>query len=92
MPIYEFGYRHYAGKVWGPLVRWWTISETGIALAFRSRLLRRVLTFVWVPILAGGGLFFVIGQFTDPNSELGKQDSFNEFLGWLFDRKLATAK
>ncbi len=87
MPIYEFGYRHWDGKTRGPLARWWTISETGIALAFRSRLLRRVLTFVWVPILAGGGLFFVIGQFTDPNSELGKQ-SFFDFLAGFFPNEI----
>ena len=56
MPIYELGYRHWEGELRSPLTRWWAITRTGIALAWQSKLLKRLLIFGWGTILYFGPL------------------------------------
>lgn len=83
MPIYEFGYRPWQGKLRHRLLRWWPITRVGVALALRSRLLRRVLFLAWMPLLYFGPLFFFVGSVTDePHAQpvLG-EEMVREFLG-----------
>lgn len=85
MPIYELGYRHWEGRLVSPLLRWWSITRTGISLAFRSKVLRRVLYFAWAPLLYFGPLFFAVGYITDPSREFQASSQWNvmakEFFG-----------
>jgi ABC-2 type transport system permease protein len=66
MPIFDVGYRHWEGKLRSPLARCWTIARTGIVLAFRSVLLRRLVLFGWAPLLYFAPAFFAVGYVTDP--------------------------
>lgn len=71
MPIFDVGYRHWEGKLRSPLHRCWTISRTGISLAWRSVILRRILLFGWAPLLYFAPIFFGIGYVTDPARNYG---------------------
>lgn len=83
MPIYDRGYRHWEGPLRHPLLRWWAIARTGIALGMRGKLLRRVLFFAWAPLLYFGPLFFSIGKITDPSADQAGMwfEIAEEFLG-----------
>ena len=59
MPIHDLGYRGWDGERSSDATRWWVISQTGIALAWRSSWLKRMLFFSWLPILMfAAGIFF----------------------------------
>ncbi len=66
MPVFELGYRAYEGQLISPRLRWWAIMRTGIQLAWRSKILRRVQYLAWVPLLYMIPLFFGIGLMMDP--------------------------
>lgn len=66
MPIFELGYRHWEGRRTASWLRWWPIARTGVALAFRSKVLRRLVFLAWAPLLYFGPLFFAVGYVTNP--------------------------
>lgn len=76
MPIHEIGYRSWSGPTRSPWLRWWCISRTGIALALRTKLTRRLSLFALVPVFWVVPMFFAIGLATDPEQEQISQ-------GWL---------
>jgi ABC-2 type transport system permease protein len=65
MPIYDFGYRPWHGRLRSRLLRWWPITRVGALMALRSRLLRRTLFVSWMPLLYFGPLFFFVGSVTE---------------------------
>lgn len=65
MPIAELGYRHWKGALSAPWLRWLAITNTGVRLAFKSALLRRLLFMSWLPVLVFAGVFFIVGLLTD---------------------------
>lgn len=69
MPIYDFGYRPWQGRLRSRLWRWWPITRVGVLLALRSRLLRRALFVAWMPLLYFGPLFFFVGSVTETRGE-----------------------
>jgi ABC-2 type transport system permease protein len=70
MPIYNLGYRPWAGKVEPGLERWWVIAGTGIQLAWRSMWLRRMLLLAWGPAALIGLGFFVFERSIKENVTL----------------------
>ena len=70
MPLFQIGYRRYEGANGRRTrLRWWPITRTGLAIAWRSKLLRRLVFVSFLPFLYFGWVFFVIGRITDPGSE-----------------------
>jgi ABC-2 type transport system permease protein len=65
MPVFELGYRHWEGERTSRAFRWTAISRTGISLAFRSKILRRLVFIAWAPLLYFGPFFFGVGYVTD---------------------------
>lgn len=65
MPIFEVGYRHWEGTRRSPVLRCWSITRTGMSLAWRSIILRRILLFSLAPLLYFAPVFFAIGYVTD---------------------------
>ena len=82
MPIHDLGYRAWEGATGSPYTRWWVITQTGVRLAWRSRLLRRFVLLAWLPALYLGAAFFVWEQSTT-HPELRQQALyfFSEFAG-----------
>ena len=72
MPLFELGYRRYAGRRTRERLRWWPIAREGLTLAWRSKLLRRLVLVAYLPILYFGPVFFAIGRITDPSTDLGR--------------------
>ncbi len=66
MPVFELGYRAYDGALISPRLRWWAIMRTGIALAWKGKILRKVQQAAWLPLLYMIPLFFGIGLMLDP--------------------------
>jgi ABC-2 type transport system permease protein len=62
MPIHEVGYRPWNGNKTPQYSRFSIITESGIRLAAKSRWVRRLLFFAWLPVLYWGVGFFVIEQ------------------------------
>lgn len=89
MPIYELGYRHWEGPLRGPAVRCWRIAWNGIRLAFRSKLLRRLLVIAWSPLLYYGFLFFAVGYVTDPARGFSERKEWRQPLRAMVGRELA---
>jgi hypothetical protein len=58
MPIHDLGYRSWTGRVTPMRLRFWVLSSSGIALAWKSRWLKRMLFFAWMPALYFGAAFF----------------------------------
>ncbi len=69
MPIHELGYRHWDGERRHRWARWTCISRTGVTLALRNKVVRRLSFLTIVPVLYFGLLFFAIGFLTDPGAE-----------------------
>lgn len=69
MPIYEFGYRHWTGRLRHRLWRWWPITRAGVALCLRGKLLRRSLFMAWTPLFYFGPLFFAVGSLTESREQ-----------------------
>jgi len=62
MPVNHLGYRPWKAKLTSALTRWWCISSSGITLAQKSPLVKRMLFAAWLPVLYWGVGFFFIGQ------------------------------
>ncbi len=75
MPIYDLGYRSWQGQTVPEAFRFWAIAETGIRLAWQSRLLRRLLFFAWLPALYLGAMFFVFEQVKTGTGPIGRAAS-----------------
>ena len=76
MPIHEIGYRTWQGSLRSRATRWMAFTRTGVAIALRSKITRRLVFLSIVQILYLGPLFFIIGAVTDsgqdPDSPLAK--------------------
>lgn len=70
MPLFEIGYRSYAGERTHERLRWWPIARHGWTLALRAKLLRRLVLVAYFPILYFAPVFLVIGKITDPQAEM----------------------
>ena len=76
MPIHDVGYRPWSGPLTNNLTRWWTITEAGVAGAFKSRWVRRAMLLSWLPILNFGVAVFMFEQMMDkPTSDLLREYS-----------------
>ncbi len=73
MPIHDVGYRSWDGQKTSQFSRFWIITETGIRLAAKSRWVRRLLFFAWLPVMYWGIGFFVIEQNLDSQTRLIEQ-------------------
>lgn len=62
MPLHDVGYRAWQGERRPPGAAAVVIATTGIALAWKSRWLRRAVLFAWSPALAFGMSFFAFEQ------------------------------
>jgi ABC-2 type transport system permease protein len=60
MPLHDVGYRRWDGQRTSQMSRFWIITETGVRLASKSRWVRRMLFFAWLPVMYWGVGFFVI--------------------------------
>jgi ABC-2 type transport system permease protein len=69
MPLFQIGYRRYEGRRTSHSLRWWPITRTGITIAWRSKLLRRLVFVSFLPFLYFGWVFFIIGRITDPGTD-----------------------
>jgi hypothetical protein len=72
MPLFEIGYRRYEGRRTSARLRWWPIARSGVTIAWRSKLLRRLVLVAYLPILYFGPVFFAIGRITDPETDLSR--------------------
>jgi ABC-type transport system involved in multi-copper enzyme maturation permease subunit len=79
MPLFQIGYRRYEGRRTSHALRWWPITRTGLTIAWRSKLLRRLVFVSFLPFLYFGWVFFLIGRATDPATG-GGQDAVNEIV------------
>jgi len=70
MPIYDLGYRRWDGKRSPDWLRWFTIAKTGYMLAFKSRWLRRMLFFAWLPAAYMAAGFFMYEQYIANNPNM----------------------
>ncbi len=73
MPLHDVGYRRWTGQRTSQSSRFWIITETGIRLASKSRWVRRMLFFAWLPVMYWGIGFFVIERALEPNSNVAVQ-------------------
>lgn len=73
MPLFQIGYRRYEGTRTSTFVRWWPITRSGVTIAWRSKLLRRLVYVSFVPFLYFGWIFFLIGRITDPSASGGSE-------------------
>ena len=83
MPVNHLGYRPWKEKLTSSLTRWRCISSSGIALAQKSALVKRMLFAAWLPVLYWGVGFFFIGQAMEGKVDLlppNMQDSTNRLL------------
>ncbi len=90
MPLFHIGYRRYEGRRTSHAMRWWPITRTGLAIAWRSKLLRRLVFVSFLPFLYFGWVFFIIGRITDPSTDPGTPffQLANEMLGRDLVRQL----
>jgi len=83
MPVNHLGYRPWKEKLTSSLTRWRCISSSGIALAQKSALVKRMLFAAWLPVLYWGVGFFFIGQAMEGKVDLlppNMQDSASRLL------------
>lgn len=91
MPVFHNGYRRYEGESTHSRLRWWPIVRTGVVLALRSKLLRRLILVAHLPLLYFGLIFLAVGKLTDPG--IDHSDSYwselaTEFWGPAITRLL----
>ena len=58
MPIHDLGYRSWGVEPQSAGLRWRVIAKTGINNAWKSRWLRRMIFFAWLPASLVGILIF----------------------------------
>ena len=66
MPVFHNGYRRYEGGFTHPRLRWLPIVRTGLVLAWRSKLLRKLVLVAHLPLLYFALIFIAVGKLTDP--------------------------
>lgn len=88
MPLFQIGYRRYEGERTSHAMRWWPITRTGLTMAWRSKLLRRLVFVSFLPFLYFGWVFFVIGRITDPGTD--PTAPFYQLATELFGERLVT--
>jgi len=82
MPIHDLGYRAWEGRLRPEVTRWWVIAETGVRLAFRSRVLRRMILVAWLPAIYMGTAFFMWEQAAaHPDTQREALRFFRGFVG-----------
>jgi ABC-2 type transport system permease protein len=70
MPIHDVGYRKWSGPLTNKLTRWWTITEAGFQMTFKSTWFRRLMIASWIPVLVFGySVFFLEKLMEAPASE-----------------------
>jgi hypothetical protein len=89
MPVHELGYRHWEGERTSPAVRWMAISRMGISIAFRSKILRRLVFLAWAPLLYFGPFFFGVGYLTDSNASVRARTEWTPMMRGMLGRDLA---
>ena len=89
MPLFELGYRHWEGERTSPAYRWTAISRSGIALAFRSKILRRLVFIAWAPLLYFGPFFFGVGLITDSKLSLRDRAEWTPYLRTVLGKEVA---
>lgn len=70
MPLHDVGYRRWEGQRTSQMSRFWIITETGIRLASKSRWVRRMLFFAWLPVMYWGVGFFVIERALESDTNI----------------------
>lgn len=60
MPLHNVGYRPWNGTKTPQWTRWWIIASTGISLAFKSKWVKRIVFFSWLPVLYWSIGFFIL--------------------------------
>lgn len=60
MPIHDVGYRKWSGPLTNKLTRWWTITEAGFQMTFKSAWFRRLMIASWIPVLVIGYSVFIL--------------------------------
>jgi len=88
MPIFETGYRDWEGARRGALTRAWCITRSGVRLAYRNAILRKIFYFVYAPLLYFVPLFFAIGSVTDPVRGANLSAIWNQICMGLFGREV----
>ncbi len=78
MPVHDVGYRKWDGERTSQFSRMLTITETGIRLSGKSRWVKRMMFFAWLPVLYWGIGFFVLEN-SMINTTLS--DAMNEAAG-----------
>jgi len=83
MPLFQIGYRRYEGERTSHAMRWLPITRSGLTIAWRSKLLRRLVFASFLPFLYFAWVFFVIGRITDPGTDPSAPfyELAREFLG-----------
>lgn len=89
MPVYELGYRHWEGERTPAWRRWIPISRAGVALAFRSKILRRLVFLAWAPLLYFGPFFFGVGYVTDSRLSLRDRAEWTPMLRGILGREIS---
>ncbi|HEX7901304.1 MAG TPA: hypothetical protein VF950_26330 [Planctomycetota bacterium] len=89
MPVFELGYRHWEGERTSPWLRWTAISRTGISLAFRSKILRRLVFIAWAPLLYFGPFFFGVGYVTDSKLTIRERAEWTPMLRGVLGKDMA---
>ncbi len=80
MPIHDVGYRKWKGTLTSTWSRWWVITEAGIAAAFKSRWIRRMLLASWIPVLYLGGVFFAFEKIMETSGSQQFVDITQEIM------------
>ncbi len=70
MPIHDVGYRPWDGERTSQMARFWVITATGVRLAAKSKWVRRMMFFAWLPVLYWGIGFFIIEQTINTSSSV----------------------
>ena len=51
MPVHDLGYRSWLGRRMPRMLRPWVVAGSGIALVWRRRWLRMMISFAWLPVV-----------------------------------------
>jgi ABC-2 type transport system permease protein len=81
MPLFQIGYRCYEGGRTSRWLRWLPITRAGLTIAWRSKLLRRITLFSFLPFLYFAVVFFLLGRATDPANQGGSSSMLAEVFG-----------
>ena len=80
MPLHNVGYREWNGRKTPQWSRWWIIASTGMRLAIKSRWVRRLLFFAWLPVMYWGGAFFALEQINSQAIQAQQVESLEDVI------------